>query len=258
MPRLSPCHDQLRRQLGRALGDFELIEDGDRILVAMSGGKDSYALLDLLQLHQARAPVRYELVAWHLDQVQPGHDPEPLRAWLQERGVETVIERQDTYSIVLEKTPPGSTYCALCSRLRRGILYGAAQRLGCSKIALGHHRDDLVETLLLNLFFSGQIKSMPVILRSDDERNTVIRPLAYCAEGDLESFAKERAYPILPCNLCGSQDGLQRQRVKGMLRRLETDHPRIKESLLASLFRVRVSHTLDRELWNQVGHDPWS
>ncbi len=233
-----------------------MIADGDRVLVAMSGGKDSYALLAVLDRLRERAPIHFDLVPWHLDQGQPGYDGRPLVDWLEARGGEFVIARQDTYSVVVDKLSEGSTYCSLCSRLRRGILYNAAVELGCSKIALGNHGDDAVETLLLNMMFTGQLKAMPAWLASDDGRNTVIRPLIGCHERDLAAFAQERAFPILPCNLCGSQDGLQRQAVKAMLDRLEAENPKVRESMLAALTRVRSTHLLDTDLWRELGLGP--
>jgi tRNA 2-thiocytidine biosynthesis protein TtcA len=239
---------RLLRDVGRAIADHSLIEDGDRIMVAVSGGKDSYALLELLTILQRRAPVRFDLLAVHLDQGQPGYDGRPLREWLAREGHPHEILREDTYSVVIDKVTEGKTYCSLCSRLRRGILYTAAERLGCNKIALGHHRDDALETLMLNLFFSGKLAAMPARLRSDDGRNTVIRPLIYCAEEDLVRYAEERAFPILPCNLCGSQTNAQRKQMKAMLTALESEHPRLRQSMLAALGNVVPSHLLDASL----------
>jgi tRNA 2-thiocytidine biosynthesis protein TtcA len=247
---------RLLHRVGRAIGDFALLEDGDRVLVAMSGGKDSYSLLVLLDRLRERAPVRFELVPWHLDQGQPGYDGEALRRWLAARGGEFHVVRQDTYSIVVDKVAPGDTYCALCSRLRRGILYDAAQQLGCTKIALGHHADDSVDTLLLNLFFTGQIKAMPPWLRSDDGRNVVVRPLLYCFESDLAEFAQEQRFPILPCNLCGSQEDLQRQEMKTLVDRLDREHPGVRNSLLAAIGNVKPTHTADPALWGRLGLGP--
>ncbi len=250
---MDPSVEKLERRLldrvARAIGDFALVEDGDRILVGVSGGKDSYTLLHLLERLRRRAPVRFSLLAVNLDQGQPGFPAGRLRDWLVENGYEHRMLRDDTYSVVTEKLGPEETRCWLCSRMRRGVLYDAAVELGCNKIALGHHRDDLVETLLLNLFFSGKISAMPARLRSDDGRNTVIRPLAYCAEKDVAAYAEAQAFPILPCDLCGSQQNLQRQRVKHLLDGLEAEHPHVRESLLAALGNVRPSQLLDRELW---------
>ncbi len=239
---------RILRDVGRAVGDFGLIDDGDRIMVCVSGGKDSYALLETLRALQRRAPVRFDLVAVHLDQGQPGYDGEPLRRWLAAEGYEHHVVREDTYSVVVERVPEGATYCSLCSRLRRGILYGTATKLGCTRIALGHHRDDAIETLMLNLFFSGRVAAMPARLVSDDGAHVVIRPLIYCAEETLAAYAKARAFPILPCNLCGSQETAQRKQVKALLARLEAEHPGVKSSVFAALGNVRPTQLLDREL----------
>lgn len=247
---------RLRKAVGVAVVDFKMLADGDRVMVALSGGKDSYGMLVLLDALRERCPVRFEVVPVHLDQKQPGYDGAPLRAWLQARGGEFHILEEDTYGIVTEKIPSEKTYCGLCSRLRRGILYNAAQELGCSKIALGHHRDDAIETLLLNQFFQGQLKTMPPILKSDDGRNTVIRPLFGCAEADLVTFAEGHAFPIVPCNLCGSQDGLWRQQVKALLADLEQRIPNLRSSLLTAMQNVRPTHLPDRGLWERLGLDP--
>jgi tRNA 2-thiocytidine biosynthesis protein TtcA len=239
---------RLLRDMGRAIGDHRLIEEGDRIMVAISGGKDSYGLLVLLRAMQARAPIAFELVAVHLDQGQPGYDGAPLEAWLQAEGVSYKLLRENTYAIVTDKIPEGKTYCSLCSRLRRGILYRVAGELGCNKIALGHHRDDALETLLLNLFFGGKLASMPPRLVSDDGRFVVIRPLAYAAEADLTALAVERGFPILPCRLCGSQDEAQRKQMKGLLAELERKHPTLRQTMLAAIGNVVPSHLYDRGL----------
>ncbi len=238
----------LVRHVGRAIGEHRLIDDGDRILVAISGGKDSYALLHLLRVMRSRAPVDFELIAVHVDQGQPGYDGRPMEAWLEREGHRFEIIREDTYSVVVDKVAEGKTYCSLCSRLRRGILYSAATRLGCNKIALGHHRDDSIETLMLNLFFAGRMAAMPALLTSDDGAHRVIRPLIYCAERDLARFAEERRFPILPCNLCGSQPNLQRKQIKAMLDRIEEHHPDVRASMLAALGNVQPSHLLDARL----------
>lgn len=253
---ISKVERKLLRRVGKAIRDYSLIEDGDRVLVAMSGGKDSYGLLMLLDRLRRRAPVDFELVAWHLDQAQPGYDGRPLEEWLQAWGGEYHLARQDTYSVVVDKISEGATYCSLCSRLRRGILYNAAVELRCNKIALGHHGDDAMETLLLNMLFTGQLKAMPPWLRSDDGRNVVIRPMIRCFEAELEAYAQEQAFPILPCNLCGSQENLQRQEVKNLISSLEERYPRSRESMLAALTRVRSSHLLDGELWRELGLGP--
>jgi tRNA 2-thiocytidine biosynthesis protein TtcA len=239
---------RLLRDVGRAIADHGLIESGDRILVAMSGGKDSYAMCVLLRALQAKAPVRFDLLAVHLDQGQPGYDGAPLERWLASEEVPYKLLHEATYDIVVEKIPAGKTYCSLCSRLRRGILYRAAGELGCNKIALGHHRDDALETLLLNLFFGGKLASMPPRLTSDDGRYQVIRPLAYAAEKDLAAFADERGFPILPCKLCGSQQDAQRKQMKALLSQLEAKHPTLRQTMLAALGNVNPSHLFDRRL----------
>ena len=243
----------LSRDLGRAIADFDLVGEGDRVMVCMSGGKDSYTLLHLLERARRRAPVRFELIAVHLDQGHPGYDGAPLEGWLRAHGHDYRILREDTYTIVTDKIAPGATYCSLCSRLRRGVLYNAAQELGCTKIALGHHRDDALETLMLNLMFTGSLKAMPPKLRSDDGRNVVIRPLIYCAEARIAQLAEALAFPILPCDLCGSQENLMRKQVKQLLGEMERLAPRARESMLAALGNVKATHLLDRELWQRLG-----
>ena len=238
----------LARGLGRCIADFELIEAGDRVMVCMSGGKDSYALLSLLERARRRAPVPFELVAVHVDQGQPGYDGRPLERWLEDHGFDHHIVREDTYSIVVDHVEEGATYCALCSRLRRGILYRVADALGATKIALGHHRDDAIETLMLNLLFAGSLGAMPAKLHAKEGRYQVIRPLLYAAEADIEAYARAQGFPILPCNLCGSQDNLWREQVKTLLAELEGRIPRLRGSLFAALGNVHVSHLLDRDL----------
>ncbi len=237
---------RLLRDVGRAIGDHRLIEDGDRILVAVSGGKDSYGLLVLLRALQARAPIAFQLIAVHLDQGQPGYDGAPLQRWLEAQGVPHKILHENTYAIVTDKVPEGKTYCSLCSRLRRGILYRAAADLGCNKVALGHHRDDALETLLLNLFFGGKLAAMPPRLTTDDGRFVVIRPLAYAAEADLAALAAARDFPILPCKLCGSQDEAQRKQMKALLADLERKHPTLRQTMLAALGNVVPTHLYPR------------
>ncbi len=246
---------ELGRQLGRCIADYALVEDGDRIMVCMSGGKDSYALLHLLERARRRAPIRFELIAVHLDQGHPGYDGTPLQRWLETNGYAHRIVREDTYAIVKQHVPEGATYCSLCSRLRRGVLYNVAYELGCTKIALGHHRDDAIETLLLNLMFNGAIGAMPPKLVSDDKRNVVIRPLLYAAERDLASFAEQMAFPILPCDLCGSQEQLKRKQVKQLVDDLERLAPRVRDSMLGALSNVRATHLLDARLWSALELD---
>ena len=235
---------RLAREMGRCIADFDLVEPGDRILVAVSGGKDSYTLLHLLERARRRAPFGFELIAVHLDQGQPGYDGAPLRAWLREHRYAHRVIREDTYALVTQRIAPGRTYCSMCSRLRRGILYNAAAELGCTKLALGHHRDDAIETLLLNLMFNGALSAMPAKLETEDGRNTVIRPLLYCAEAEIEAFAAEQDFPIVPCNLCGSQENLWRRQVKELLDDLEGRVPKVRQSMLAALKNVHASHLL--------------
>lgn len=246
---------ELAREMGRCIEDFGLIREGDRIMACLSGGKDSYAMLHLLERARRRAPIRFEIVAVHLDQGHPGYDGTPLRSWLEDHGYAHRIVAEDTYAIVTDHVPAGKTYCSLCSRLRRGILYNLAEELGCTKIALGHHRDDAIETLLLNLMFTGSLGAMPPLLHSDDGRNVVIRPLLYCAERTIAAFAEAMRFPILPCNLCGSQDNLQRQQIKRLLDDLEARHPRLRQSMLAALGNVRASHLLDPRLTRKDAED---
>lgn len=244
---------RLRRLTGQAIADYNMIREGDRVMVAMSGGKDSHALLDILLQLRDSAPVRFEVIAVNLDQKQPGFPAHVLPEYLAARGVEFRIVEQDTYSVVKRVIPEGRTMCSLCSRLRRGVLYRVAGELGATRIALGHHRDDIVETFFLNLFFGGRLRAMPPKLVSDDGRNVVIRPLAYCREHDLAEYARLKGFPIIPCNLCGSQDNLQRQEVKEMLRQWERKHPGRVETLFNSLSNVAPSHLLDRRLYDFAG-----
>jgi tRNA 2-thiocytidine biosynthesis protein TtcA len=241
---------RLARDVRATCERYQLLAPGDRIMVAMSGGKDSYTLFHLLTRLVPRLPFRVELIAVHLDQVQPGYDGSSLRAYLEASGQRFEILREDTYSVVTEHLPPssGATYCSLCSRLRRGILYTAAERLGCNKLALGHHRDDSLETFLLNLFYSGKLQAMPASYRTDDGRFEVIRPLIECAEADIAAFAAGQAFPIIPCNLCGSQDGLKRDAMTALLAQLERDNPHVRAIMANALRNVRPTHLLDRDV----------
>jgi tRNA 2-thiocytidine biosynthesis protein TtcA len=236
--------------VGQAVVEFNMIEEGDRVMVCLSGGKDSYGMLDILLSLQSRAPVFYELIAVNLDQKQPGFPGHVLPDYLTKLGVPFHIEERDTYSVVKRLIPEGETTCSVCSRLRRGILYGLAEKLGATKIALGHHRNDIMETLLLNLLFNGTLKSMPPKLRSDDGRHVVIRPLAYVQEADLARYAELRNFPIIPCDLCGSQENLKRKEVKALFQEWDTRYPGSGDSVFAALSKVIPSHLLDRQLFD--------
>ena len=244
---------RLRRQVGQAIADYAMIEAGDRVMVCLSGGKDSYTLLDILRQLQATAPIEFELVAVNLDQKQPNFPEHVLPNYLEGLGLEYHIIEQDTYSVVKALTPEGKTYCPVCSRMRRGALYNFARRIGATKVALGHHLDDIVETLFLNLFHGATLKAMPPKLLSDDGDHILIRPLAYCRERDIARWAEAQAFPIIPCDLCGSQDGLERQVIKRMLAEWERAHPARIEKIAGALRRVVPSHLMDRELFDFAG-----
>lgn len=243
---------QIQRDVSKAISDFNMIEAGDRVMVCVSGGKDSYAMLDILQRLQKKAPIDFELIAVNLDQKQPGFPETVLPEYLQKQAVDYQIVEEDTYSIVKDKTPEGKTTCALCSRLRRGILYRTASNLGATKIALGHHMDDMVETLFLNMFYGARLKSMPPKLVSDDKQHMVIRPMAYCREKLLAEYSNERDFPIIPCNLCGAQENLQRKVIKQLLASWDQQHPGRVKNIFKSMSRVTSSHLLDQGLFDFV------
>ena len=243
---------RLRRHVGQAIADFNMIEEGDKIMVCLSGGKDSYAMLSLLMALQKIAPVSFELVAVNMDQKQPGFPEHILPNYLDEVGVPYYIVEKDTYSVVKSVIPEGKTTCGLCSRLRRGTLYGFAEEIGATKVALGHHKDDIVETLFLNLFYGGRLKAMPPKLLADDQRNIIIRPMAYCRESDIEKYAEAKQFPIIPCNLCGSQENLQRQTIKAMLSDWDKQFPSRTETIFGALTRVSPSHLADADLFDFI------
>ena len=243
---------RLEHQVGMAIADYNMIEDGDSVMVCLSGGKDSYTLLDILLTLRKRAPVQFRIVAMNLDQRQPGFPEEVLPNYLKSLGVEYHIETQDTYSIVKQKIPEGKTTCSLCSRLRRGIIYRVAKELGANKIALGHHRDDMIETLFLNMFFGGKLKAMPPKLVTDRGDHIVIRPLAYCAEKDIARYARGMEFPLIPCNLCGAQENLQRQNIKAMLAAWERDYPGRSQTIFTAMQNVAPSHLMDSALFDFI------
>ncbi len=247
---------KLLKKMGNAIADFSMIEDGDKVMVCLSGGKDSYTMLDLLLDVQRRAPIKFELVAVNLDQKQPDFPEHVLPEYLTARNVPFRIVEEDTFSIVTAHIPEGKTYCSLCSRLRRGILYTTAVEMGVTKIALGHHGDDIIATFLMNLFYVGQLKAMPPILRSDDGRNTIIRPLAYCQESEIVKYSEEQKFPIIPCNLCGSQPNLKRARIKRLINELEKETPFIRQTMMTALTNVTGSHLLDNELYDFRNFEP--
>lgn len=241
---------KLLHYTGKAIADFNMIQKQDRVMVCLSGGKDSYSLLSILNILRARSGYKFELFAFTLDQGQPGWDDSGLRAWLTGQGVPFEILHQDTYSIVKDKVPENKTYCSLCSRLRRGIIYRYAKEQGFNKIALGHHRDDLITTMLMSILYNGETRAMPPKLLSDDQQNIIIRPLAYVQEKDLIAYAKEQAFPIIPCNLCGSQENLMRKRVKQWIAELAADNPKVPSNILHALQSIKPSQLMDQKLWN--------
>lgn len=250
MSDISRSAKKLLHYTGKAIADFGMIDKGDRVMVCLSGGKDSYTLLSLLELLRKRSGNRFELMAFTLDQGQPGWDDSGLQAWLSARNIRYDIFKRDTYTVVKEKIPEGKTYCSLCSRLRRGIIYRYAEDHGFNKIALGHHRDDLIRTLLMSLFYNGEIRSMPPKLLSDNQKHIVIRPLVYCQEKDIIQFAKEQQFPIIPCNLCGSQDNLARVKVRQLIDQLSLDNPKIPSNMLHALTNIKPSQLMDKKLWD--------
>ncbi len=248
-------HKRLRRNVGQAISDYNMIEEGDRVMVCLSGGADSYTMLDILMSMQRTAPVNFELIAVNLDQKQPDFPEHILPEYLTELGIKFHIIEEDTYSVVKRVIPENKTYCGLCSRLRRGVLYRVAKEEGYTKVALGHHRDDIIETLFLNMFYGGKLKSMPPKLKSDDGENIVIRPLAYCAEKDIKAYAEAKVFPIIPCNLCGSQDNLQRQAIKAMLNEWSRTYPGRVETIFTSVQNIVPSHLLDTSAYNFINFE---
>jgi len=241
---------KLLHYTGKAIADFNMIQHGDRVMVCLSGGKDSFTMLRILQLLQQRAEINFELFSFTLDQAQPGWNDADLKAWLNERRIAHEILTRDTYSIVKEKIPEGQTYCSLCSRLRRGIIYRYAEEKGYNKVALGHHRDDLIRTLLMSILYNGEIRSMPPKLLSDNKRHIVIRPLVYCQEADIAAFAKEMAFPIIPCTLCGSQENLMRKRVAALIDQLAQENPKVPSNMLHALTSLKPSQLMDKNFWD--------
>jgi len=241
---------KLLHYTGKAIADFNMIQEGDRVMVCLSGGKDSYTMMRILKLLRQRAKVNFELFAFTLDQGQPGWNDTGLRAWLSGQHIPYEILNQDTYSIVKEKIPEGQTYCSLCSRLRRGIIYRYAEEKGFNKIALGHHRDDLIGTLLMSILYNGEVRSMPPKLLSDNKKHIVIRPMSYCQEADIAKFAELSGFPIIPCNLCGSQENLMRKRVKALIHQLAQDNPKVPSNMLHALTSIKPSQLMDKKLWD--------
>lgn len=249
----SATEKKLLHYTGKAIADFNMIQNGDRVMVCVSGGKDSFTMMRILNLLKRRAKAKFELMAFTLDQSQPGWDDGKLRQWYEDNKIPFEILTRDTYSIVKEKIPVGNTYCSLCSRLRRGIIYTYAEANGFNKVALGHHRDDLITTLLMSIFYNGEIKSMPPKLLSDNKKHIVIRPLVYCQEADIIAYAKEQRFPIIPCTLCGSQENLVRQKVKALIGQLAKENPKIPSNMLHALTSVKPSQLMDKKLWDFKG-----
>ncbi len=250
MTKLEELEKKLLHYTGKAIHDFNMIQNGDRIMVCLSGGKDSFTMLTILRLLQQRAKIDFEITAFTLDQAQPGWNDEHLRAWLIARNINFDIITRDTYSIVKEKIPEGQTYCSLCSRLRRGIIYRYAAEKGFTKIALGHHRDDLIRTLLMSILYNGNIRSMPPKLLSDNKKHIIIRPLAYCQEADIAAFAKILEFPIIPCNLCGSQENLMRRKVKNLIDQLALENPKVPSNILHAMSSIKPSQLMDPNFWD--------
>jgi tRNA 2-thiocytidine biosynthesis protein TtcA len=250
LAKVQELEKKLLHYTGKAIADFNMIQHGDRVMVCLSGGKDSFTLMRILRLLQHRAKIDFELFGFTLDQAQPGWDDQHLRAWYHGQQVPFEILTRDTYSIVKEKIPEGQTYCSLCSRLRRGIIYRYAEEKGFNKIALGHHRDDLIRTLLMSILYNGEIRSMPPKLLSDNKKHVVIRPLVYCQENDIAAFAKEMAFPIIPCNLCGSQENLMRKKVKALIDQLALENPKVPSNMLHALSAIKPSQLMDKKFWD--------
>lgn len=250
MASLAELEKKLLHYTGKAIADFNMIQHGDRVMIGLSGGKDSYTLVRILQLLQQRAKVSFEIFAFTLDQAQPGWDGQHLERWLTQYKVPHIIMHQDTYSIVKEKIPEGQTYCSLCSRLRRGIIYRYAEEQNYNKIALGHHRDDLIRTLLMSIFYNGEIRSMPPKLLSDNKKHVVIRPLAYCQEKDIAAYAEKMGFPIIPCNLCGSQENLMRKKTKHLIDQLALENPKVPSNILHALSSIKPSQLMDKNFWD--------
>lgn len=253
MAKLAELEKKLLHYTGKAIADYNMIQSGDRVMVCLSGGKDSFTLLRILQLLQFRAKVPFELFAFTLDQAQPGWNDTALRDWLRQHQIQHEILTRDTYSIVKEKIPEGQTYCSLCSRLRRGIIYRYAEEHGFNKIALGHHRDDLIRTLLMSILYNGEIRSMPPKLLSDNKKHVLIRPLVYCQETDIAAFAAEMGFPIIPCNLCGSQENLMRKRIKRLIDDLAQENPKVPSNILHALSAIKPSQLMDKTFWDFKG-----